>query len=68
MEEKKDGLKGLKDNRWPELLEILRPYVEDASVRDQDAPVRACFRYISNRSNFLDYQGALATWSADRFR
>jgi hypothetical protein len=57
MEEKKDGLK---DSRWPELLETLRPYVEDASVRDQDAPVRACFRYISNRSNFLDYKGALA--------
>lgn len=57
MEEKKDWLK---DNRWPELLETLRPYVEDASVRDQDAPVRACFRYISNRSNFLDYKGALA--------
>jgi hypothetical protein len=30
MEEKKDWLK---DNRWPELLETLRPYVEDASVR-----------------------------------
>ena len=57
MEEKKDGLK---DNRWPELLETLRPYVEDASVRDQDAPVRVCFRYISKRSNFLDYKGALA--------
>ena len=25
-----------------------------------DAPVRACYRYISNRPDFLDYQGALA--------
>ena len=31
-----------------------------ASVADQDAPVRACYRYISNRPNFLDYQRALA--------
>ncbi len=57
MEEKKNWLK---DNRWPEVLETLRPFVEEASVCDQDAPVRACFRYISNRSNFLDYKGALA--------
>ena len=28
--------------------------------RGQPAPVRACFRYISNHSNFLDYKGALA--------
>lgn len=57
MEEKKEWLK---DNRWPELLETLRPYLEDARVPDKDAAVRACFRYISNRSNFLDYKGALA--------
>jgi hypothetical protein len=57
MEEKKNWLK---DNRWPEVLETLRPFLEEVSVCDQDAPVRACFRYISNRSNFLDYKGALA--------
>jgi len=28
--------------------------------RGQPAPVRACFRYISNHSNFLDYKGAMA--------
>ena len=56
MEEKKDWLK---DNRWPEVLETLRPFLEEASIEDPDAPVRACFRYISNRSNFLDYKGAL---------
>jgi hypothetical protein len=56
MEEKKNWLK---DNRWPEVLETLRPFLEEASIDDQDAPVRACFRYISNRSNFLDYRGAL---------
>jgi hypothetical protein len=50
----------LKDNRWPEVLDSLRPFLEEPSVGDAEAPVRACFRYISNHSNFLDYKGALA--------
>ncbi len=50
----------LKDNRWPEVLESLRPFVEEAGIPDPQAPVRACFRYISNRTQFLDYKGALA--------
>jgi len=51
IEEQKDWLK---DNRWK-----LRPCLEQANIPDPDAPVRACFRYISNHSNFLDYKGAL---------
>ena len=58
MEEKKDWLK---DNRWKQVLEALRPFLEPANIPDPDAPVRACFRFISNHSNFLDYKGALAT-------
>ena len=57
LEEKKDWLK---ENRWLDVLEALRPFLEDARVSDPEAPVRACFRYISNRSHQLDYQGALA--------
>ena len=57
MEEKKNWLK---DNRWKDVLEALRPFLEPAQLPDSEAPVRACFRYISNHSNFLDYQGALA--------
>jgi hypothetical protein len=57
MEEKKDWLK---DNRWKEVLEALRPSLEPATMADSEAPVRACFRYLSNHSNFLDYKGALA--------
>jgi hypothetical protein len=57
MEEKKDWLK---DNRWKVVLEALRPYVEPAHLPEPEAPVRACFRYISNHSNFLDYKSALA--------
>jgi len=57
MEEKKDWLK---DNRWKDVLEALRSYLEPANIPDSEAPVRACFRYISNHSHFLDYKGALA--------
>jgi hypothetical protein len=57
MEEKKDWLK---DNRWKDVLEALRPFLEPAHLPDPEAPVRACFRYLCNHSNFLDYKGALA--------
>ena len=57
MEEKKDWLK---DNRWKDVLEALRASLEPANIPDFKAPVRACFRYISNHSDFLDYKGALA--------
>jgi hypothetical protein len=57
MEEKKNWLK---DNRSLDVLEMLRPFLESETVPDEKAPVRACYRYISNRPNFLDYKGALA--------
>jgi hypothetical protein len=57
IEEKKDWLK---DNRWPDVLKSLQPYVEGEKVPDKDAPVRACYRYIANRPRFLDYKSALA--------
>jgi hypothetical protein len=57
MEEKKDWLK---DNRWKDVLAALRPCLEPAHLPDPEAPVRACIRYLSNHSNFLDYKGALA--------
>jgi Uncharacterised protein family (UPF0236) len=57
MEEKKEWLK---ENRWKDVLEALRPFLELDNIPDPEAPVRACFRYLSNHSNFLDYKGALA--------
>lgn len=57
MKEKKDWLK---ENRWKEVLAALQPFVEPAHMANAEAPVRTCFRYISNHSDFLDYQGALA--------
>jgi hypothetical protein len=57
IEEKKDWLK---DNRWPDVLKSLQPYIEGEKVPDERAPVRVCYRYISNRTKFLDYKSALA--------
>ena len=57
MEEKKNWLK---ENRWQDVLKTLEPFLEDSDVADKDAPVRACQRYIANRSNYLDYKAALA--------
>jgi hypothetical protein len=50
----------LKTNRWADVLDTLRPAVEPDEVADEVAPVRACVRYLSNRTGSLDYQGALA--------
>jgi hypothetical protein len=49
----------LKENRWPAVLDTLRPWAEPDSVADPEAPVRACVRYLSNRTGALDYRGAL---------
>jgi hypothetical protein len=50
----------LKTRRVGELMQALRPHLEPASVDDNDAPVRQCHRYLSNRMHQLDYQSALA--------
>jgi hypothetical protein len=49
-----------KGNQSPLVLTALRQALEPASVADAGAPVRACHRYLSNRLDHLDYQGALA--------
>jgi hypothetical protein len=49
----------LKNNHAPEVLAHLRDYVEAEEVDNDHAPVRACFRYLSNRLPLLDYKGAL---------
>ncbi len=49
----------MKNNHAPEVLAHLRDYVEAEEVDNDHAPVRACFRYLSNRLPLLDYKGAL---------
>ena len=49
----------LKQNQTDEVLASLRPFLEDDTVADTDAPVRACHRYMTNRPGQFDYQTAL---------
>jgi hypothetical protein len=49
----------MKENRSSEVLHDLQPFLEDATLADSDAPVRACHRYIRHRPGQFDYQPAL---------
>jgi len=49
----------MKTNRCSEVLEGLRPHLESETAPDKNAPVRACYRYISNREGQFDYKSAL---------
>jgi len=49
----------MKTNGTSEVLEGLNLHLEPESVPEKDAPVRACYRYISNREEQFDYKGAL---------
>ena len=50
----------LKTQRADELLQALRAHLEDPNIEDSNAPVRQCHRYLSHRSQQLNYQSALA--------
>jgi len=50
----------LKENRLQEVLQELAPQVEPEEVAEEAAPVRACWRYLTNRQDQLDYRSALA--------
>lgn len=49
----------LKENAWPHVLLALQPHIELRSIPDEQAPVRACYRYIKNRPRQLDYKTAI---------
>jgi len=46
-------------NQMDAVLESLKPHIEPLSVEENQAPVRACERYIRNRPEQFDYLGAL---------
>jgi hypothetical protein len=49
----------MKENNTFDVLTALKPHREPDSVPDTDAPVRKCYRYITNRPGQFDYKGAL---------
>jgi len=50
----------LKENALDRVLKELAAHREADSVAEEDAPVRAAERYLSNRREQLDYAGAMA--------
>ena len=49
----------LKNNENLHVIENLKPYLEPSEVESNQAPVRACYRYLNNRLGQLDYKGAI---------
>lgn len=56
MEKQKNALK---NNEYKSVLKDLSPFLEGAEIEDNRAPVRACHRYLSNRTDQLDYKTAI---------
>jgi hypothetical protein len=50
----------LKENQSDAVLAAMQPWIEPDSWPDASAPVRSAYRYLRNRPEQLDYQGALA--------
>lgn len=49
----------LKTQAVKDVFEALQPHIELATIADSDAPVRACYRYLLNRPEQLNYQDAI---------
>lgn len=49
----------LKDNRVAQVIEELLPHLEVAEVKDEEAPVRVCHRYLTNHREQMNYREAL---------
>jgi len=49
----------LKNNEYQQVLNTLEQCLEAEEVEDSKAPVRVCYRYLSNRIDQLDYKTAI---------
>lgn len=49
----------LKNNEFPIVISNLEPYMEAENIENDKAPVRACHRYLNNRTDQLDYKSAI---------
>ena len=56
MKERQEEMKGNKIN---EVLKILKSHVEPDEVKDENAPVRKCLRYMENRPGQFNYRRAI---------
>ena len=51
--------KRLRRNHHKAVIKDLAKHIEGTNLPDEQAPVRACHRYLSSRKDQLDYKGAL---------
>ena len=49
----------LKRNQVKTVLTALKPHLEQENLPDEQAPVRACYRYLINRPGQFNYQDAI---------
>jgi hypothetical protein len=50
----------LKENRIARVIEELQPHLEKAEMKDEEAPVRRCHRYMTNHREQMNYREAIA--------
>lgn len=55
----KEQKENMKENSEIKVLEALLPHIEAPQIKDEKAPVRCCYRYITNRPGQFDYKGAI---------
>lgn len=55
----KEQKTAMKDNQWNKVLRSLKWHLEPEDTDSKQSPVRACYRYISNRTKQFDYKSAL---------
>jgi hypothetical protein len=49
----------MKQGKKHQVLEALMPHLESPDIADEKAPIRACFRYMTNRPKQFDYVSAI---------
>ena len=49
----------LKENRVAEVIEQLLPHIERTEIKEEEAPVRKCHRYITRHREQMNYKEAL---------
>jgi len=49
----------LKNNEYLKVINNLKEHVEDDSNGEESTPVYACYRYLNNRTDQLNYKGAI---------
>ena len=49
-----------KRNEYQDVMNDLRPHLDDDEIAEESAPVRRCLRYLTNRQQHLNYKDAKA--------